>query len=262
MARRITGNLGLEAWLPVGLILAWWFLSYGSKSFWFPPLHVIVDTFRQVWLFSKFSVDFIPSLLRFLVGLAISVVIGVALGVLLGLWDAGRNAFSPTLEFVRAIPATALMSTWIILLGFGDTMKVTAIVWITVFPILLNTIDGVRSVDPLQMEMARGFKVSRRDQVFRMVLPAASPQIFVGLRIAIAVALLMMAFGEMFAGTNGVGYVIYFDQQTFLIPQMWSAIIVLGLMAYAANLCFVLVERKVLRWHRGWRALARESGGL
>lgn len=260
--RQKVANLALEIWLPIVLVASWWVLSASSTSFWFPPLRKIVHVFRQVWLFAHFHTDFIPSVVRFCEGLALSILLGVTVGVILGLWGPARRALSPTLEFIRSIPATALVSTWIILLGFGNLMKITAIVWIAFFPILLNTIDGVRAVDPHQLEMARAFKLRRRDQILRIVLPAASPQIFVGLRIGLAVAILMMAFGEMFAGTNGVGYVIYFDQQTFRITEMWSAIILLGLMAYAANLCFVAVERRVLRWHRGWRATARESGGL
>lgn len=255
-------TLGLELWVPVGLIAAWWVFSANSTSFWFPPLRKIVHTFREVWLFAHFGSDFVPSVVRFVEGLVLAIVIGVAVGIALGLWAQGRRALMPAVDFVRSIPATALMSTWIIVLGFGSLMKVTAIVWIAFFPVLLNTIDGVRGVDPHQLEMARAFKIGRRDQIFRIILPAASPQIFAGLRIALAVALLMMAFGEMFAGTNGIGYVIYFDQQTFRITEMWSATIVLGLLAYAANLCFVAVERRALRWHRGWRATSREAGGL
>jgi ABC-type nitrate/sulfonate/bicarbonate transport system permease component len=107
--------------------------------------------------------------------------------------------------------------------------------------------------------MARAYKVRRRDEILRIVLPAASPQIFTGLRIGLAVALLMMAFSEMFAGTNGVGFFIYFAQQTFRIPDMWTGIVLLGILGYIVNLCFVMIEARVLRWHRGWRATAREA---
>jgi ABC-type nitrate/sulfonate/bicarbonate transport system permease component len=261
MYRRLSVVL-LEVWLPIALIACWWYFTEDSTSFWFPPLRKIMMAFQQVWLFDQFSSDFIPSLIRFVEGLIISSALGIAVGLVLGLWTSGRRALMPTIDFARSIPATALVSTWIVLLGFGSLMKVTAIVWIAFFPVLLNTIDGVRAVEPLQLEMARAFKISRRDQIRRIVLPAASPQIFTGLRISVAVALLMMAFGEMFAGTNGVGYVIYFDQQTFRITEMWAAIILLGLMAYAANLGFVAFERRALRWHRGWRATTRGSGGM
>jgi sulfonate transport system permease protein len=259
--RRLQG-LALEMWLPVVVVVAWWFLSEDSTSVYFPPLRRILDVFNDTWIFEQVHPVLLPSLGRFAAGLAIAIVLGIACGVALGLWVTGRRAVMPLIDFMRSIPATALVSVWIILLGFGNVMKVTAIVFISFFPILLNTIDGVRGVDPNQLEMARAYKISRRDQVLKIVLPAASPQIFVGLRIGLAVALLMMAFSEMVAGTSGVGFFIFQAQELFRIPDMWTGILLLGLLGYAVNVLFLMVERRVLRWHRGWRASARDAGGV
>lgn len=257
--RRLRG-LALEAWLPVALIAAWWFGSENSTSVYFPPLSKIVHVFRDTWLFARVRPDLLPSLERFVEGLAIATVAGVALGVLLGLWHAGRHGLEPTLDFLRSVPGTALVSVWVVLLGFGDSMKISAIAFASFFPILLNTIDGVRGVEPIQLDMARAYKLSRRKRVLEIVLPAASPQIFTGLRIGLAIALLMMAFSEMVAGTNGVGFFIFQAQELFRIPDMWTGIVLLGLLGYVVNLLFMLVERRVLRWHRGWRATARDAG--
>ena len=257
-ARRLGGVL-LELWLPVGIVVAWWYLSEDSRSVYFPPLRKIVHVFRETWLFAHVRPDLVPSLIRFVEGLAIAIAAGIAVGLALGMWAIGRRALMPALDFLRSIPGTALVSVWIVLLGFGNVMKVAAIAYISFFPILLNTIDGVRGVDPNQLEMARAYKVSRRDRIVRIVLPAASPQIFAGLRIGLAVALLLMAFSEMVAGTNGVGFFIFQAQETFRIPEMWTGIILLGLLGYVVNALFVLVERRVLRWHRGWRATARDA---
>jgi ABC-type nitrate/sulfonate/bicarbonate transport system permease component len=125
----------------------------------------------------------------------------------------------------------------------------------------LNTIDGVRGVEPLQLEMAKAFKLRRRDEIRLIILPAASPQIFVGLRISLAVALAVMAFAEMFAGTDGLGFFIIFAQATYRIAEMYSGVFVLGLLGYGVNLLFLLVERRILAWHRGWRATAQMTGG-
>ena len=102
-------------------------------------------------------------------------------------------------------------------------------------------------------------ELSRSQRVRKVILPAATPQIFAGLRVSLAVALLVMAFGEMFAGADGLGYFIVFAQETYAIPDMWSGIIMLGLVGYAVNLVFLMIERRVLRWHRGWRASTRDS---
>lgn len=260
MIRRI-GNLGLEVWLPVAAVATWWFVSEDSNSPFFPPLRRIVQAFEDNWLFERVGTDLVPSLERFAAGLAVATVAGVALGLLLGLWTPARRATAPTVDFLRSIPAPALISIMILLLGFGNTMKVAAIGMASFFPILLNTIDGVRGVEPQQLEMARAYKLSRWHRIVRIILPAATPQIFAGLRVALAVALLVMAFSEMFASTNGLGFFILFAQETYRIPDMWSGIVMLGLVGYAVNLAFLLVERRALRWHRGWRATARDAGG-
>ena len=260
MTRRL-GNVILEIWLPITLVAGWWILSADSTSPFFPPLSTIVDAFEANWLFERVGTDLLPSLRRFTLGLAIAAVAGVAVGTVLGLWTPARRATAPVVDFMRSIPAPALISIMILLLGFEDTMKVSAIALAAFFPVLLNTVDGVRGVEPQQLEMARAYKLTRRHRIFRIILPAATPQIFVGLRIALAVALLVMAFSEMFASTNGLGFFILFAQETYRIPDMWSGIIMLGLVGYAVNVVFLLVERRALRWHRGWRATARDAGG-
>jgi sulfonate transport system permease protein len=259
MMRRLS-RIAVEFWLPVVIVVAWWHFSEHSTSVYFPPLSKILDVFRQTWLFARVRPDLVPSLIRFVEGLTIAVVAGILCGLALGMWTTGRRAVMPMIDFARAIPATALVSVWIILLGFENVMKVTAIAYISFFPILLNTIDGVRSVDPNQLDMARAYKVPRHQRIIRIILPAASPQIFSGLRIGLAVALLMMAFSEMVAGTNGIGFFIFQAQELFRIPEMWTGIILLGLIGYAVNLIFLAVERRVLWWHRGWRMSGREAG--
>jgi sulfonate transport system permease protein len=248
----------LEAWVPIVGVLLWWFLSDGSTSPFFPPLRRILEAFRENWLFARVDTDLVPSLTRFVEGFLLATVVGIAAGLVLGLWPLAHRALAPTIDFLRSIPAPALISVMILLIGFGDGMKVAAIALASSFPILLNTIDGVRGVEPQQLEMARVYKVPHRHRITRIVLPAASPQIFAGMRVSLAVALLVMAFSEMFAGTNGLGFFIVFAQETYRIPDMWAGILMLGIVGYVVNVCFLLVERRILRWHRGWRASAQE----
>jgi ABC-type nitrate/sulfonate/bicarbonate transport system permease component len=179
----------------------------------------------------------------------------------LGLYRPARRATAPTIDFLRSIPAPAIISVMIILLGFGDGMKIVAITFASTFPVLLNTIDGVRGVDQQQLEMARAYRLRRRDEIFRITLPAATPQIFAGLRTSLAVALAVMAFSEMFAGTDGLGFFIIFAQATYRTSEMYAGVFMLGLLGYAVNLIFVTTERRILRWHRGWRASELETHG-
>ena len=261
MKRRLA-IVALELWLPVTLVVVWWYVSADSTSPFYPPLERIVEVFEDTWVFERVDEDLLPSLSRFVQGFVLACVCGVAIGLALGLWTPVRRALTPVIDFMRSIPVTALVSAFIVLLGFGDSMKVSMIAFASFFPILLNTIDGVRGVSSEQLDMARAYKVRGPDRIFRIILPAASPQIFAGLRVALAVALLVMAFSEMTGGTNGLGFFILFAQDTYRIPEMWSGIVLLGLVGYAVNLCFVLVERWVLRWHRGWRAMTESGGGV
>ena len=116
--------------------------------------------------------------------------------------------------------------------------------------------DGVTGIDPTMRETARSYGVSGRDRLWRIVLPAASPQIFAGMRTSLSLALILLVISEMVASTNGIGFFVLQSQRSFAIPEMWAGILLLGLLGYALNLIFLLAERRVLAWHRGARASA------
>jgi ABC-type nitrate/sulfonate/bicarbonate transport system permease component len=259
VSRRVRALL-LEIWFPIAAFVLWWQWSANSTSFYYPPLRDILEVTRDTWVGDRFFEDLVPSMRNFVVGFFLAAVIGVVLGVILGISPLLRKASAPTVDFLRSIPPPALISVLIVLLGFETTMKVSAITFASTFPVLLNTIDGVRAVDAQQLDMASAYRLRFRDRIFRIVLPGASPQIFAGLRVALAVAIAVMVFSEMFAGTDGLGFFIIFAQQTYRIPDMYSGIIVIGLLGYAANLVFMIAERRVLRWHHGWRSAGSTTG--
>src|SRR5439155_10066548 len=118
----------------------------------------------------------------------------------------------------------------ILIFGIGNNMKVVVIVAGCIWPILLNTIDGVRGVEPTMLEMSRSYGLSRARLWAQVLLPAALPQVFSGLRTAPSIALILMVISEMIASTNGIGFYILDAQRTFAIPEMWSGIILLGLL--------------------------------
>ena len=256
------GSVFTEFWLPIALFILWWVLSANSTSFFFPPLSTILEVTRETFDWQGIQEIVLPSLFNFLIGFTLAAIGGIGLGLLLGLWGPARRATAPTVDFLRSVPPPALISVMIILLGFGNLMKVTAIAFASFFPILLNTIDGVRGVDPMQLEMAAAYRLRPRDRIFRITLPAASPQVFAGLRVGLAIALAVMVFSEMFAGRDGLGFFIIFALETYQIPEMFAGIIVIGILGYLVNLVFVFVERRVLGWYRGWRATSSgDSGG-
>ena len=240
----------LEVLVPLaalGLLAVW---SAGEHSYYYPPLGDVFQSFADTWVFERVGSDVLPSLARMTAGLAIALVVGVALGTLLGRSRRARLAATPLVEFLRATPPTALLPVAIVALGVGNSMKVFVIAFGCVWPILLNTIDGVAGVDPVLDDTAGAYRVSRRDRIRHVVLPAAGPQIFAGIRLAVFLALILMVVSEMVAGTNGIGHFILESQRTFDIAQMWSGILLLGLLGYAMNGGTLLVERRLLRWHR------------
>lgn len=257
MTRRGALLRTLEIAAPLVVIALWWVLSTGSTSFYFPPLSRILESFRSTWLFARVGSDVVPSLVHLLLGYAISAVIAIPVGIALGLSAVARRATDPIVEFLRAIPAPALIPFGIVVLGIGSTMKIFIIVLVCVWPVLLNTIDGVRGIDEQLLDTASAYRTAARDRLRHVVLPAALPQIFAGLRTSLSLAVILMVTSEMVASTNGIGYFVLQSQRTFAIPEMWSGIILLGLLGCALNLLFGLVEARVLSWHRGARSTAR-----
>jgi ABC-type nitrate/sulfonate/bicarbonate transport system permease component len=255
MSRRVLGG-ALEIAVPLALLGVWAVWSSGSQTYYFPPLSDILSTFADTWVFERVGSDVAPSLARLGLGYTIACVVAVGLGLALGLSRPLRRALDPTVQFLRAIPPPALLPFGILVLGVGWSMKVFIIAFVCLWPVLLNTVDGVAGVDPTLRETARSYGIGGRDTVLRVILPAAAPQIFAGMRTSLSLALILMVISEMVASTNGIGYFVLESQRSFAIPEMWSGILLLGILGYLLNAIFLLVERRVLRWHRGARASA------
>jgi sulfonate transport system permease protein len=249
-ARRTLGRALIQLVAPIVIIAVWWFASEYSTSPYFPPLSGIVTSFIAVWISPSFLTDAVPSLAHFAIGLAIATVVGVGGGLLLGLWRRIGDAVAPVLEFARATPAVALAPIAIVAFGIRPTTQVIIIASATVWPILLNATDGVRSIDPMLVDVARSYRLGRADRIFRVTLPAAGPQIMAGVNTAVAVGLVMIVFSEMQGATNGIGYTLLQQQRSYNISAMWGTIVFLGILGYLLNLGFRAVESVVLRWHQ------------
>jgi ABC-type nitrate/sulfonate/bicarbonate transport system permease component len=239
-----------EAWLPVVLLAIWWVTSAGSASPYFPGLSEIASRFGELWLFEHVVIDLVPSLARLGAGFSVAVVVGLGLGIVLGLSPRLEVAVRPVLEFVRATPGVALLPIVMIFFGTGTLMKIVMIALLAAWPILLNTIDGVRSVEPILKDVAATFRMPYRHQLRWVVLPAAAPQIIVGARLGLSVGVIVMVVAEMFGTPGGIGYFILHAQRSFDLVDMWTGIIALGIVGYLLNNLFRLVERTVLRWQR------------
>jgi ABC-type nitrate/sulfonate/bicarbonate transport system permease component len=245
---------GVEVVVPLAVIAVLWFWSAGSDVYYFPPLKDVLNTFKDTWLFERVGSDVIPSLVRLFIGYFIAVAVGIGGGLALGTSPVLRRVAAPIVEFLRAIPAPALLPFALLVLGVGNDSKIFVIAFVCLWPILLNAVDGVSGVDPTLVDTGRVYRIPASDRLRRVVLPAAAPQIFAGMRTSLSLALILMVISEMVASSNGIGYFVLQSQRSFAIPEMWSGIILLGILGYLFNAVFLLVERRVLAWHRGARA--------
>lgn len=240
--------------LPLTLIAVWWVVSSDSTSVYFPPLRDIIQTFWDNWFFERFRSDVEPSLIRFTVGLSIAIVAGVASGIVLGLSPRARRDLLPVTEFLRATPFAALVPVALVLLGPGANMEISLIAFASWWPVLVSTADGVRGVDPLLVETARVYGVSRPRLIFRVTVPAALPRIFAGIRIAVAIAVAAAVIANMYASNAGLGFFVIDAQSRFDVRDTWSGVLMIGLVGLVANLVFLSVQRRALAWHAGWRS--------
>ena len=248
-------KIAAELAVPIAILAAWQLWTAAADDPKFPTPWKILNEFQDLWLFAEFGKHVVPSLERIGLGFAIAVVAGVALGIPLGLSRISRRAAMPHIEYWRAIPPPALLPISIVLLhSIGNLQKVSFIAFFCLFPVLLNTIDGVRGIEPTLVETARSYRIPWHERILRIVLPAALPQIVAGMRNSLSLAVIMMVLSEYFSSTSGVGYVLLISKNTFQLVPMWAAILLIGLLGYVLNLLFILVERRVLAWHRGWRA--------
>ncbi|HWL00909.1 MAG TPA: ABC transporter permease [Microbacteriaceae bacterium] len=254
--RWITGTLEVLA-LPIIILAAWSVSAIVSPNNRFPSLWAIGEAFGQTWFGSALTVDVLPSVGRLLTGIVIAVVAGIAVGLLVGSNRWLRSLVEPVFEFFRAIPPPMLVPLLALALGIGDQAKVLVIVAGAVWPVLLNTVEGVRAVDSVQRETARSYQLSTPRRVVSIVLPSAAPQIMAGVRQCISIALILMVISEMSASSSGIGYQILVFQTNYQYPQMWSGVILLGLIGILLALAFQLAERYVLGWYHGLKGAER-----
>jgi ABC-type nitrate/sulfonate/bicarbonate transport system permease component len=194
------------------------------------------------------------SMWRMLRGYVLGSAAGITLGVAIALVRPIRLALEPTIELLRPIPVTAIVPPLIFVFGLDDRLKVICVAFAAFFPVVTNTISGVTAVDNIYLNVARTFGVSRARTLRSVIVPAALPYILAGLRTSLAVALVVTVIAEMLAGSQGIGYYLLSMQYALKAPEMYSAIILLTLVAYVLNRVFVMWESRVIRWARSREA--------
>jgi ABC-type nitrate/sulfonate/bicarbonate transport system permease component len=236
--------------------LAWQGWAEWRHSAFFPPPSAIVAEMYQLWfsgparhlaLTSSAMGNILPSLARVGIALGISIVVGLAAGIAIGRSTAISGYLEPLLHFGRSLPPVALVTVFIVLFKLGDQMEIAFITFGTVWPILVNTIDGARTVDPVQVETARVFRLTARQRLIKLIA---------GLRISVSLALVLMVVAELTGSTDGIGYLMNNASSSYQLTALWAGIVLLGILGYVLNAAVLGVEHFVLAWHRGARRLA------
>lgn len=243
--------------LPLVLLGLWSLSALISPNRYFPSPWRIGEAFVKTWLNDSLFIDVLPSIGRLLAGLAIAIVLGIALGVLIGSLRWLRQLLEPLFEFFRAIPPPMLVPVLALTIGIGPEGKIAVIVLGSIWPILLNTVEGVRAVDAVQRETATSYQLTTAQRVWFITLPSASAPIMTGVRQSLSIGLILMVISELSNSSSGLGNRILFFQQNFMIPEMWSGILLLGLIGIALAVLFQIAEHFVLGWYRGLKETER-----
>ena len=244
------GRLASRYGLVTAFLLVW---QAASTAGWvdasvFPPPTAIAAALADGVLGGALLDDTALSLQRAGTAFAAAVATGIPLGLLMGQLPAVERALDPILQLFRQTSALALYPVFILLLGLGEASKVFVIFWATLFPILLATIGGVKEVDGRLIDMARTYGAGRLTVFRRVVLPAAVPAIFVGLRLGATTALLLLIAAEMIGANKGLGFQVMNAQYNFQIPEMFAAIALLALLGLAVNGLLVRAQKRICRW--------------
>lgn len=253
---RLAERLGLFA----GCLAAWQLLAAYARNSYFPTPTTILRKAGELWFTgpasslwlteSVFS-DILPSLGRLLFGWTTASMLGIVLGLLLGRSTKATDYVGSLLAFARGIPAPTLVPVFLVLFQIGTQMELATIIFGVVWPVLLNSIDGARAADSVKEDIARAFKVPRWHRVLYVIVPAALPRIFAGLRISLSIALILMVIAELVgATTSGIGYQLLYAQGRSDLPGMWAWIVLTSMLGYVLNSLLLVLERRMLGWHR------------
>ena len=185
---------------------------------------------------------------RVALGFSTGALLAIGLGLPSGHFRVVRNIVEPVVELLRPIPPLAMLPLFLVWIGIGETSKVGFITYATFFPMFLTTVHAVGQMDPLLVRAAQSLGARPSQLFFRVILPAALPDMLTGLRLGIALSFFVIVISEFIGAEQGLGFLINDGRSFFLVPQMLGAAALLGLFGYAGNALVRFAERRLLRW--------------
>jgi sulfonate transport system permease protein len=213
----------------------------------FPPPTRVWATLGDATFLSNLTGQLLQTLLRAAVGFVLAATVAIPLGLILGVSTTLRGALTPLIELLRPIPSSAMVPVAILFLGLGAPMIIFVIWFGTLWPLLVSTAYGARTVDVRHKEIAHLLRLPRHQYFGLVVLPSAIPHIFSGTRVAIAIALILAVTAEMLAGQNGIGFLLLDYERAFRYPEMYACVVALALLGLAVNVVFVALQSSLTR---------------
>ncbi|HWR44853.1 ABC transporter permease [Sporomusa sp.] len=240
----------------IGLILfiALWELSprvgWVDATYLSPPsavLAALVSLFKT----GALGKHLLISLQRALIGMLVAVTFGTVFGLFIGYFKRIESFLDALFQSFRQMSAFALFPVFILLFGVGELSKTIIIFWASLWPILLNTISGVKNVDKLVVQSVKSMGASQGFIFLKVILPAAAPDIFTGIRLGGSYCVMALVAAEMIGATAGLGYLIMYSQETFNIAEMYAGIVGLAIMGLGINYVLRLIEGSFTTWKQG-----------
>lgn len=242
-------SIALRTLGPLLLLAFWWIgASTGFLDGQLSSPSRVIDTFGDLWENQDLLHQVTTSLTRALTGAAIGASIGLVLGAVAGLWRIGEELLDSSMQMLRTIPFLAVVPLFIVWLGIGETPKIVLIAMATVFPMYLNTYNGVRSVDRKVLEGMRSFGVTGWRLVRDVVFPLALPSILTGLRFALGVSVLALIAAEQINSSAGLGYLMLQAQTYQQADVLVVCIIIYAALGLLADVIVRVIERFAMPW--------------
>lgn len=213
-----------------------------------PPPSAIAAALQDMIANGEVLRPLLHTVYLFIIGYAIACVLGIAIGLWMGCSRFADDLLEPLVELLRPIPKSALVPALFLFLGIGMKTMVTIVVFASLFPVLINTYQGVRGIDPVLLDTARTFRCGRWRTVWSVVLPAALPAILTGMKVALSLGIVLAILAEMLAGVSGLGFVILDAQRSFQTQQMYAWIVILAAFGAGLSLLFDKIELLTVPW--------------
>jgi sulfonate transport system permease protein len=244
-------------WLPSLLVLAafillWWVASHHqwvSKVFLPTPEATWLTLFDGV-ASGSLTEQTSQTVGRMVQGWLLACGVGVVLGAMIGISQNARAFLQPILEFIRPLPASAIIPLAISIFGLGPNMVLFVVAFGAMWPVLLATLHGFASLEPRLNEVSSALQLSAFDFVRKVVLPSAMPDVLAGMRLSMTVSLIVAVVGEMIASQPGLGQAILLASRSFRADELFAGIVLLGLIGFVANAVLSVAESWLLRWQR------------